>query len=71
MNAGVLHPENATATVTGQKLHITNVVKTAKAVHEVTASVAGAELVMNVTGLSSKIRARAGTLIGAKYTFYP
>lgn len=71
MNAGVLHPENATATLTGQKLHITNVVNVIKAIHEVIASVAGAELVLNVTGLSSTIRARAGTLIGGKYTFYP
>lgn len=71
MNAGVLHPENATATVAGQKLHITNVVNAIRAIHEVTASVAGAELVLNVTGLSSTIRARAGTLTGAKYTFYP
>lgn len=71
MNAGVLHPEHGTATVTGQKLHITNVVNTIKAIHEVIASVAGAELVLNVTGLSSTIRARAGTSIGAGYTFYP
>lgn len=71
MNAGVLHPENATATLTGQKLRITNVVNIIKTIHEVIASVAGAELVLNVTGLSSTIRARAGTLIGAKYTFYP
>lgn len=70
MNAGVLHPENATATVSRQKLHITNVVNIIKAVHEVTASVAGAELVLNVTGLSSTIRARAGTLIGSDYAFY-
>lgn len=70
-NAGVLHPENAAATVSGQKLNITNVIKAAKAAYEVIASVAGAELVLNVTGLSSTIRARAGTVIGGNYVFYP
>lgn len=70
-NAGVLHPENAAAKVSGQKLNITNVIKAAKAAYEVIASVAGAELVLNVTGLSSTIRARAGTVIGGNYVFYP
>lgn len=58
MNAGVLYPENAAATVSGQKLHITNVVNIYTAAYKVIASVAGAELVLNVTGLSSKIKAR-------------
>lgn len=71
MNAGVLHPEHAAATVSGQTLHITNVVNTHKGVYEVIASVAGAELVLHVTGLSSTIRARAGTVIGTEYVFYP
>ena len=70
-NAGVLHPENATATASGQKLRITNEVNTVGAIYEVIASVAGAELVLNVKGLSSTIRARAGTLIGSDYVFYP
>lgn len=59
MNAGVLRPENAAATVSGQKLHITNVVNTYSEAYKVTASVAGAELVLHVTGLSSTIKARA------------
>lgn len=61
-NAGVIYPENATATVNGQKLRITNVVNTYTAVYKAIASVAGAELVLNVTGLSSTIRARAVTI---------
>lgn len=70
-NAGVLHPENAAVTVSGQKFNITNVIRAAKAAYEVNASVAGAELVLNVTGLSSTIRARGGTVIGGNYVFYP
>jgi hypothetical protein len=62
MNAGVLYPENATATVTGQKLHVANVVNIYTAIHKAIASVAGAELVLRVTGLSSTIRARAVTI---------
>lgn len=58
MNTGVLYPENAAATVSGQKLRITNVVNTYTAVYKVIASVAGAELVLHVIGLSSTIRAR-------------
>lgn len=62
MNAGVIYPGNAKATVTGQKLHVTNVVNTYTAVYKIVASLAGAELVLNVTGLSSTIRARAVTI---------
>ena len=61
MNAGVLHPENAAATVSGQTLRITNVVNTYSEVYKVIASVAGAELVLHVTGLSSTIKARVVT----------